>query len=331
MFLRKPGIGLFILSCALILLCLPRFDRRDAGFQSLTTATLGDSDEYVGMVQYFRGEKPAADLHTPYTYRPLVPLLAAALPLEAITAIDVIDLLFLLAGLWILYRLLERLRVDPAARWIGCGLFVVSFPTFYYGTIGNIDPVLICLLAAGVFCILDNRWIVFAAVLVAGAFVKETIVLLIPMLAAYTFFGKKLRSRHGLYLLFITVLFIGAYLAARAVIPTGSSYVWMPSGETFLANASRVRSWISLILTFGIPGVLSLFVFRYRATDWFQTRLPETAMMIAGLFFSLLLFGYSMFSAYADGRFIWTSYPSTIPLAAIVLTELRKAGRKPAV
>jgi hypothetical protein len=331
MVVRKPGIGLFLLSCALILLCLPRFDRRDAGFQSLTTTTLGDSAEYVGMVQYFRGEKPAADLHAPYTYRPLVPLLAAALPLEAITAIDGIDLLFLLAALWILYRLLERLGLDPAVCVIGCALFAVSFPTFYYGTIGNIDPVLICLLTAGVFCILDHRWILFAAILVTGAFVKETIVLLIPMLAAYTFYEKKLRSRHGLYLLFITALFIGAYLAARAVIPTGSSYVWMPSGETFLANASRLRSWSSLILTFGIPGVLSLFVFKYRATDRFQTRLPETAMLIAGLLFSLLLFGYSMFSAYADGRFIWTSYPSTIPLAAIVITEFRKARKKSSV
>jgi hypothetical protein len=329
MILRKPGIGLFILACVLILLCLPRFDRKDSGFQSLTTSTLGDSDEYAGMVLYFRGEKPAADLHAPYTYRPLVPLLAAALPLDAITAIDVIDLLSLLAALFILYRLLNRLGLDSAVCLTGCGLFVVAFPTFYYGTIGNIDPVLICLLAAGAFCILDNRWISLLAVLAAGAFVKETIVLLIPMLAAYTFFGKRLLSRHGVYLLIGSGLFIGAYFTARSIIPTGSSYIWMPSWETFLANASRSRTWLSLILTFGIPGFLSLLIFRYRTTDWFRTRLPETAMWISGLLFSMLLFGYSMFSAYSDGRFIWTSYPSTIPLASIVFSGLRKAVAKP--
>jgi hypothetical protein len=100
---------------------------------------------------------------------------------------------------------------------------------------------------------------------------------------------------------------------------------WMPSFEILIFNLSRLRSWLSFLLTFGVPGVFALLIFRYRATSWFHENFAETATLITGFFISILLFGYSMLSAHADGRFIWTSYPFSVPLAVIVLSEIRKS------
>ena len=39
-----------------------------------------------------------------------------------------------------------------------------------------------------------------------------------------------------------------------------ASYGWMPSTERLLFNATRPRSWLSFLLTFGVPGALALGV-----------------------------------------------------------------------
>jgi hypothetical protein len=328
MFSKKTVIWLLILSCTLVLLSIPRFNRNDKGFKSLTTdgtGKLGDAAQYTAMTQYFRGESTIDDLHTPFTYRPLIPFLAALLPFDAMTAINLINLTALLVTIIFLYLIMVWLGIDFTYSIIGCGIFVVSFPTFYYSAIGYIDPVLICLLTIGLYFIFTNNWIALAGVIITGAFVKETVLILILLLAAYLIFNRKLFSKQGLILLSLSIVFLISYYAARRIIPMNPTIGWMPSFEILIFNLSRLRSWLSFLLTFGVPGVFALLIFRYRATSWFHENFAETATLITGFFISILLFGYSMLSAHADGRFIWTSYPFSVPLAVIVLSEIRKS------
>lgn len=93
-------------------------------------------------------------------------------------------------------------------------------------------------------------------------------------------------------------------------------------------NLLRPKSTLSFLLSFGVPGILSVFIFNFRKTGWFHERLPETATLVAGIVISILLHVYSMIAAYADGRIIWLSYPFAIPLAVIVLGEMGNKKRQ---
>jgi hypothetical protein len=324
---KKTVVWLLILSCLLVLITLPRFNRHDTGLQSITTegtGKLGDSAHYTAITLYFRGEQSADYLIPPFTYRPLIPFLASLLPFSAMTAINLINLAAMIIALVFLYKILAWFDIEFTLRIIGCGLFVVSFPTFYYATIGYIDPVLICLVTVGLYMILTNNWAVLTGVIIAGVFVKETIAILVLTLAAYLWFKRQLFSKQGVVLIVIGVAYAICYQITRKIIPVNPTYAWSPSVGILLFNMLRPRSWLSFGLTYGIPGVLALLIFRYRTTDWFRERFAETATLIAGLVIAVLLFGYSMLSAYADGRFIWMSYPFTVPLAAIVIHEINK-------
>ena len=223
-----------------------------------------------------------------------------------------------------IYKILVKLEIDFMLCMVGCGFYVVSFPTFYYTTIGYVDPVLIFLLTLGLYLILTNRWIFLVGVIFMGTFVKETVLILIITSAAYLFFNHQILTKRGLILPLMLFVYAIGYTIARNLIPVDPAVGWTPSIETLVFNISRLRSWLSFLLTFGIHGLLALFIFKTKNTIWFQEKSAETATLITGLFVTLLLFGYAMLSAYADGRFIWTSYPFSVPVALIVLYEMRK-------
>ncbi|MBL1211749.1 MAG: hypothetical protein HND52_00205 [Ignavibacteriae bacterium] len=326
MFTRKALIWLSILSFVMVLLTLPRFDRNDIFIKSITTdgtGKLSDSEKYVAITNYFRGEVDAKELLPPFSYRPLVPYIASLLPFKAMTAINLINLAVLIIAIFILYKLLHLLGIDFSSSIIACGLFVVSFPTFYYATIGFLDPSLIFLLIIGTYLIFKNKLISLLIVISFGVFVKETIIILPMILAAYLFFNKRLFKKDGLILLLSIIIFTIGFFVTRLIIPANPEVGWMPSIEQLLFNITRPRTFISFILSFGAPGFLSLFIFKYKNSIWLNEKFALTATLITGVIISIALFGFAMLSAYADGRFVWTSYPFTVPLAAMVISEFR--------
>ena len=327
MFTRKALIWLSILSLVMVLITMPRFDRNDIGIKKITTdgtGKLSDAEKYVAITNYFRGEADQDELHPPFSYRPLVPFIASLLPFKAMTSINIINLVVMVIAIFILYKLLHYLGIDFSTNIIACGLFVFSFPTFYYTTIGFLDPGLIFLLTIGTFFILKNKWIQLLLVISFGVFVKETIIILPMLLTAYLYFSKRLLTKDGIILLVSITIFIIGFYVTRMIVPTNPDVGWVPSVEQLIFNITRPRSYISFILSFGIQGLLALFIYKYKNSFWFDQKFNVTATLITGVFISFALFGFSMLSAYADGRFIWTSYPFTIPLAAMVIMEFRK-------
>lgn len=326
MYLKKTILWLVALSCVLILITLPRFNRNDIGIQSITASgsrKLGDSAQYIAMTLYFRGEQSIDELRPPFTYRPLIPFIASLLPFKAMTSINIINLTAMIIALIFMYKILVWLKLDFIYCIIGCSLFVISFPTFYYTTIGYIDPALICLLIVGLYFILKKRWTSLIIILIIGAFVKETAIILILITVSSFAITRKFKQKQLLLLSTISIVFLISYYFARMIIPVNPIIGWTPSFNRLLYNMSRPRSWISFFLSFGIPGVLSLMIYRYKSTDSFHNRSSEITVLITGLIISILLFGYSMLSAHADGRFIWTSYPFSIPLAVLVIKEIK--------
>ncbi|HMI30744.1 MAG TPA: hypothetical protein VK527_03325 [Candidatus Limnocylindrales bacterium] len=260
-----------------------------------------DVEGYVRLTEFFRGHTPADSLIAPFCFRPLVPFAASVLPVDAPSAVNVINLLCLMLTVLALDRILSFLGYAVRARTLGCLLFIVSFPTFYYGTIGFVDPAAVMFVTLGIYAVLKGRWVLLGAITVLGVLAKETvgIVALLPIL----------RTRRQIALAaLLSGLAVLTLAWVRALLP-GHHFLWLPSLRTILDNAARPRTYLTFLLTVGPLLALAL------AGAWKRRLTPGSHFFWAGFALALAVYVYSLFSTYADGRSVWTAVPFLVPLA----------------
>lgn len=334
--IQKKFYFFSILFLAAILITVPRFNKREAAIDSLTNNTLSnnfDSDEYVNMVKYFRGTIATGDkLDPPYTYRILVPLMAAPLPFSPITSINLLSLLAIFISVYLLEKILTLLNFNAIYKFAGCLLYIISFPVFYYSVTGNLDTVLLSIFFFSVYLILKRKYNILPFVVFVGAFLKET-ALLIFLLAFVNMLLDKEKAKKTilLYSLLNGVVFLlGSYIS-RKVIPATSTYIWKPSFELVIMNLTRVRLYLAAALSLGIPGTFALLTVSKRKEIFSGNTVPLFYFFVSGFAVSVLLFLYSICSAYSDGRFIWVSYPFTIPLALFSIKYFLSRDKKDGV
>jgi hypothetical protein len=316
------GMALLIVSLAIV--CYPRFDRQDIGpitnlvGEKNGKPSLGDSPHYMKYVDFFRGKAPIAEVLLPFRYRPLAPLLASLLPVEnPMTALNVINLLCLYLALFFLFYFLKHLGFSFWYVLGGCFMFSISFPTFYYGVIGLVDPVFICLFVAGSYCIFKQKWLVFIFVLFLGALAKEIIALLIPVAV---FFLWKTERPWKVKLAVFLLVYVVPSLLLRYLFRQDSYYHWIPSAD-ILARNIRLRALLSVILTLGLPGFVSLgFVWHYKKLKQAPGEKLVTPLFV-GVIVTVLLLIFSMLTAHTDGRFVWPMTVYCIPLSLWVIRE----------
>ena len=89
---KREVVWIFMLSVCLILMAMPRFDRREFREKVLQSkgaipiSMLGDSPKYIALTEYFRSDlEDRSLLKAPFTYRLMVPFMASFLPFQAIT------------------------------------------------------------------------------------------------------------------------------------------------------------------------------------------------------------------------------------------------------
>jgi len=323
----KRVIWVSVLIIALALTFFPRFDRQDIGPIKDYTGRIngeqsfGDAVYYMNYVEYFRGEAALNEIDLPFRYRPLIPLLASLLPIESpMTALNVINVVALYITLLILFLFLRHIGFDFGLAIAGCFMYAVSFPVFYMSTTGYLEACAMCMLAAGLYAVFRQRWTVVALIIAAGVFVKEVIALLIPIAITYLWLVERNRNRILPIVALQVAAFVFATLATKWIFRDAGDFYWIPSISTLVDNL-RFRAFASLLLSFGIPGLISiLFAARYRTMSRNVDRrflLP----MLTGIIFTLLLVIYSMLTAYTDGRFIWPMTLFTIPLSLWVIRE----------
>lgn len=309
-----------ILFLAALLITIPRFNKREAGMSSLTNKTLNnnfDSDEYVNMVKYFRGNlAPGDKLDPPYTYRILVPLMAAPLPFNPITSINLLSVLAIFLSVYLLEKILTILNFDTKYKFAGSLLYIISFPVFYYSVTGNLDTVLLLVFFLSEYLILKKKYSILLLVVFWGTFIKETVLLVIILAFINMLLDKEESKKTILIYSFINAaaFLLGTYIS-RKVIPVTSTYIWKPSFDLIIMNLTRIRLYIAATLSFGIPGIFALFTAWKRKELFSSNTVPLFYFLASGFSISILLFLYSIVSAYSDGRFLWISYPFTIPLA----------------
>jgi hypothetical protein len=177
--------------------------------------------------------------------------------------------------------------------------------------------------------------------MILAALTKETSIVLFPFLLLHLYLSSqkgetkfRLRiffdmlrlpeskeNRRSYYLIWLSLpLYFAAVIYARKTFGgfgDGSGFVWFPNSENLADNVYRAKTYISFIISLGFPGLLAgLYILKNLKSE---KNIIIFAFTIA-ISFSLLLWVYSYFSAYADGRFIWTAYPFMIPLAVRYLS-----------
>ena len=318
---KKILFAFIILQFLLILILSVRFDRIDIGpvkeiaSSNMEGKIFNDSQMYVKYVDYFRKSVVVQELSVPYVYRPAIPFLASFLPFRPMTSINLINVFLLSIGLWMLCVFLHTLRFGSNAIIVGGAMYVISFPIFYYGSVGYVDASIIAFFILGITAIYNQKWFYFACILFTGALVKESIIILLPVALAYLIFSRQ--KWKWKFLLFV-IAFLLPSIIVRIIFSELGTHAWIPSTELLIDNL-RLRAVLSNVLTLGIPGFISMFVFKY-SKDILRIRGKEFYYpLLTGCVFCLLFIGYSFVSAYADGRPMWTSYIFTIPLSLTVL------------
>jgi hypothetical protein len=304
----------------------PRFDRQDIGPISKYTGKIdghtsfGDAVYYMNYVDYFRGEKPLDTVDLPFRYRPLIPLIASILPVSSpLTSIDIVNLAALYLTQLLIFALLKRMGFKFGMAILGCFLYTISFPVFYMSTTGYLEACAMCLLTAGALFSIRGNWMLLAATIAVGMFVKENVALLVPVGFASLVARRHSKSSIATW----TIVFFASYFIPSQVIrQVFGDFHWVMRLQSIQDNL-RLRALLSVMLSFGITGVGGiLFLINIRQN---AKSIPGEFMwpIVTGLAFTLLLLLYSMLTAYTDGRFIWPAAVFTIPMTLWVITSYR--------
>jgi hypothetical protein len=133
------------------------------------------------------------DPHTfPFAYRVAVPTLVHVLPFSHETSFSVLAWLFTAGCATLAYLLLRRFEIGkPLAAGIGLGLALC--PTLFVVSLrqgANVDPESVFVMLAGAIAIVDRRPLAFGAIVLAGAFVREAALFLVPF--AYAVWAERL-------------------------------------------------------------------------------------------------------------------------------------------
>jgi hypothetical protein len=299
------------------LFTLPRFNRNTM----LVDRPLNDARYFIAYVEYFRGEVPSDAIRPASNWRLLVPAVAAQLPFAPMTAINIVNILCLALSVVFLFKSLQALHIYEPLLWIGCWLFIASFPTFYYTCIGYVDPGALLFISMGINATLRNSFFGLLLAMLLGTAAKETIILLIPFVLGY--YWPTNRTKAIGWTLALTLVFIAENILIRefVYITPGerNPAFWSFSTEAIMLNVNRLNSYLAPLLSFGLPGVL--WVWALSKTGFHK--ILQTPILLASVlmvFASLGLFGISVVATYGDGRMIWPSNYAMIMAGAVLLS-----------
>jgi len=146
-----------------------------------------DGEVYIGITQSLKdqGTLGPREFGNWYYTRPLVPAMAAAIPLQPVRAYLALDILFLLGIAFVLPRLLGRLGLTRTETEMGTLAFLLSHAAMVYLGTALVDAGALFFLFLGAYLVITKRPLpVLALVFTLGVLAKE-ICLVLP--AFYVF------------------------------------------------------------------------------------------------------------------------------------------------
>jgi len=322
--LRLKFIHSGILIVCLVILTIPRFNWGKLGsFNSLVGDKPFDIKQYEAYTEFFRGDLSKKEiLEGPFSYRPFVPLMASFLPFSPLTAINVINLLALILSLPLINKILMNFELDYKYRLLAQAFHVFSFPVFYYGTSGYVDSVMLFFIFLILYLLIRSKYLMLLITIAFGMSVKETIIIFYPVIVSFFIIKKDMDVfKKIVFPVLILIIFIIESYFLRTAIAGKPVYLWTPRYEVLVDNITRLKTYLSFLLSFGLPGIGSVFYLFSSARE--STFSKMEIVFTTGFMCALLLSVFSIFTAYSDGRHIWLSYPFTIPLSIAYMKQKR--------
>lgn len=294
---------------------LPRFNQNNFSIVKKLVGNNGhlgeysiDTQNYINIIKYMRGDDSQLlnkQINQPYTYRVLPLYISSLFPFDSFTSLNFLCLLSLLVALFFQYKILAINRINNNIKILASFFFTISFPVFYFGTSGFVDPFLIMLLYICLYFILTNHNSKFLIFLFLASLSKETSILLI----LFFFLHNQKNSKTILNTSIAILLYIVGTYIARNVIDLPKEFIWEFDLENLIFNLTRPRAYFSYIIAY------SYFLpFIYLAYKDIKDKQNQS------LFYTIVLancvYIFAFFSAYPDSRLIWTAYPFTIILVS---------------
>lgn len=280
-----------------------RFNRNTA----IIKRPLNDARYFVAYVEYFRGEKPSDVIRPASNWRMLVPYIASVLPLKPLTAINITNQILLLLSMVLLYYSMLHLGIGNGYVWLGLILFTLSFPAFYYTTIGYVDAGVMFFVSAGIYATLKKWWWLLLIAFATGFLAKESIVVLIPFAAIYVWMQGFKKHSILITLILILIYVAESYLVRQyAFITPGekNNLFWVINAENISLNLHRINSLLAPILTLGIVGLI--YVFNFNST--LKINKPLAWASLAMLACCMAMYAFAFITTFADGRPLWLAY-----------------------
>ncbi len=282
-----------------LLLALPRFAH-----------TTPDSIYYTDLLRYFQGDLDRAALQTPFAFRFLVPWVAAWLPLPSpAIAIATCSMVATCSAYLLAVRLWANFLETQRQLHVAALLLVCSFPTVNYGSAVMTDAAGFLVVTAACLALYHHADLVLGLLLVLGSGVRESTLLMLPVMALY--FAQTRRPGWLPALGIISVSTLLAAGATRGYFADLPPYFWTPSWGRMMDNLSRPVSWATVTLTMG--PLLVLFVL---PTSKGPPPVALRQFVVSLALPCLALFVYGVTSAFMSGRFLWPLYLALVPLVA---------------
>jgi hypothetical protein len=181
-------------------------------------STTPQNDELI----YDRMASQPFDPHTfPFAYRVAVPTLVHVLPFDHELSFSLLAWLFTAACASLAYVLLRRFEI-PKLLAAGIGLCLALCPTLFVVSLRQgfgVDPESVFVMLAGGIAIVDRRPLALGVIVLAGAFVRESTLFLVPF--AYAVWAERIWDPAAARrVLLLSAPGIAAYAALRLSLPT---------------------------------------------------------------------------------------------------------------
>jgi hypothetical protein len=313
--MKKYYIYIFlVLACVLFL----RFNRQDLLIKNYVGIIGGDHHQYYALVDFFRGQTPFWYADAPFNKRLLVPMIASVLPFERGFAVNLTNALLLYIGFAAVFYALTKAGISHRSVYISILLHIITFPVFYYSVIGFIDASLVGWMMLLIALILREKYTSFAILLAVGVFLKESIIIILVCGVIYFLLTKNYK-----FAVITIILYSIAYLGHLHIMKLLNygipyNYSWVLDLSTLRSNLARPRTYFSFALSM-YPSILvyfwsiSLFIKKFYKNEFKQIAI----FCLVGITLTLILYAYSLFVAYSDGRFLYPAIAFSVVLLSI--------------
>jgi hypothetical protein len=278
-----------------------RFNRWISWLEAFLSSKAQDDLYYVQLVTHFKTGFPES-IKAPFGYRVVIPYFASYLPFNSETSINILNAFAFLSTIFILRHCLNLISSNSKLKNYLLLLYIFSFPSAYYITIGYLDVWLTLLASlAAMVHLMKKHWLLYLFILIIGVGIKESVLVLLPLMTLSVWLNTmKAKSFNVLKFALTSIMaWIITYYLIRQIAPaSNSSYMWWPDLNWLINNLNRPRMLPAFLLSFGIQGMFLTWIVIFR-------KMSPTSIWTVGTLSFVTLWIYALTSAYADGRFIW--------------------------